>query len=548
MAWETPLSALLTKHGALVGAISVECAGPTNPVATGSAMTAAPRISGGRGVRAAQRLSAGDELLRVPSSCLLCGAEPEAVCVQLLHERARLDASPFFEYIRTLPVAYSTPLGWCEAQLQLLQCDRFIGRVKRERAELARRFARLEAQGALPRGSSLDDFTWAVGTVLSRSAFLPLEALPLEPTHDASASGGGGEDGGDCGGGGGRTAGDPPQNLERPTRVDHECANDSVDGEARLWRHGGLCLVPLGDMFNHSALSTARAVYDEASDCYVYIAGDDTKAGDEVFLNYGAHDDETLLLLYGFVPAENPLSRRVLGSSGAQALLLCDDDLRWLRRHALLSEWSVSANGPSFGLLAALRLLHASAAERERGAALSILEGERVSERCEVRALEHVIALIDVMAAEFGTTLDEDLRQRVDEQQVDGGCEGSTLRARPDCGNDDGGMTQTGCSATVSSAPAASRKRARTTCGPSGSADEMGLDLGITRAALPSYKQPRPRTLDRQPVLNEQPVVQSAASLAFAFRIAQKRTLRAARDAASQSLEHCKLKVRNAFE
>jgi len=68
-------------------------------------------------------------------------------------------------------------------------------------------------------------------------------------------------------------------------------------------------LVPLVDMCNHRAGSTAtlEIVEDDAGDAFYELrAGVATKAGDEVFINYGAKGNEELLRCHGFVIPNNP--------------------------------------------------------------------------------------------------------------------------------------------------------------------------------------------------------------------------------------------------
>jgi len=76
-------------------------------------------------------------------------------------------------------------------------------------------------------------------------------------------------------------------------------------GAAAGTRHEDrMTLCPLVDYFNHSSRASAcRATYSRAG--YTVTTTADVAAGDEVFVTYGAHSGDFLLVEYGFVPAEN---------------------------------------------------------------------------------------------------------------------------------------------------------------------------------------------------------------------------------------------------
>eukprot|EP00965_Chrysotila_dentata_P201377 6180534-Pleurochrysis_carterae.AAC.6 len=211
----------------------------------------------GRGVRATEDIKEGQLLLSVPRSLLVRPlppdtskgglAEQDGLCIQLLKEVLRGPDSLWACWISQLTDQLSHPLFWPEAELAEVQCSTLEAKLGEDRASLAARFR--SVQRHLPALSS-QQYTWALATVLSRSSYMPGDAH--EPADEAAL------------------------------------ANGDASGES-----GSCCLVPFGDMFNHDSLSAAVAEYDQLSQCYLYTAGDDIAKGEEVFLNYGAHDDAT---------------------------------------------------------------------------------------------------------------------------------------------------------------------------------------------------------------------------------------------------------------
>ena len=162
----------------------------------------------------------------------------------------------------------------------------------------------------------------------------------------------------------------------------------------RLPRRGGQgarqAIVPVGDLFNHSTTApNVAAAYDAAARAYVYTATQPIAAGDELLVSYGAHDNATLLKHYGFVPrGPNPHDRVAVALDDAA------DDGRlatgaaaraWLAEQGFDAGHALTHDGPSFELLAALRLRHATDDEYRNGAAFAIAEGEAVSDANEAR-------------------------------------------------------------------------------------------------------------------------------------------------------------------
>ncbi len=68
--------------------------------------------------------------------------------------------------------------------------------------------------------------------------------------------------------------------------------------------HDSLALAPYLDMFNHSP--NVQVETGIVGECYQIVAKNPTKKFDQVFINYGGHDNTKLYLEYGFVLDDNP--------------------------------------------------------------------------------------------------------------------------------------------------------------------------------------------------------------------------------------------------
>lgn len=66
-----------------------------------------------------------------------------------------------------------------------------------------------------------------------------------------------------------------------------------------------MALAPYLDMFNHSPNVDITAGFNKASQCYEICSKQSIKKYEQVFINYGAHDNQTLFLEYGFLTNKN---------------------------------------------------------------------------------------------------------------------------------------------------------------------------------------------------------------------------------------------------
>ena len=147
----------------------------------------------------------------------------------------------------------------------------------------------------------------------------------------------------------------------------------------------------------------------------MYTATQPIAAGDELLVSYGAHDNATLLKHYGFVPrGPNPHDRVAVALDHAPATNLATGAAAraWLAEQGFDSGHALTHDGPSFELLAALRLRHATDDEYRNGAAFAIAEGEAVSDANEARVWRAVGDLARALARPPSEV--EDDRRRID--------------------------------------------------------------------------------------------------------------------------------------
>lgn len=249
-----------------------------------------PASAATRGVFATSSIQEGALLLAVPGRLLMTAGvarkhgydgtdlpEADLICLALIGELRCAAASQWKPWLPTLPRSFDVPLLWEEADVRSLACPSLVVRLLRERAEARTRHA--AAVRAVPCGQeppTLAEYLWARAALESRGVF-----LDAEERHGASQ-----------------------------------------------W-----AIVPVGDMFNHAAQASVLAEYDEQTDAWRYTATRAVRAGEELHVTYGAHDDSVLLASYGFVPWANPHGRAAVCEA---SLGLTEEDATWLRDEGLL--------------------------------------------------------------------------------------------------------------------------------------------------------------------------------------------------------------------
>ncbi|XP_061483696.1 SET domain-containing protein 4 isoform X2 [Rhineura floridana] len=121
-------------------------------------------------------------------------------------------------------------------------------------------------------------------------------------------------------------------------------------------------LAPYLDLLNHNPAVQVKAAFNEKTKCYEIKTLSCCQKYKEVFICYGPHDNQRLLLEYGFVAIHNPHSTVHVGTDTLLKYLLAEDKqkqmkLSILREHKLLDNLTFGWDGPSWRLLTALKLL-----------------------------------------------------------------------------------------------------------------------------------------------------------------------------------------------
>ncbi|XP_035171632.1 SET domain-containing protein 4 [Oxyura jamaicensis] len=149
-------------------------------------------------------------------------------------------------------------------------------------------------------------------------------------------------------------------------------------------------LAPYLDLLNHSPNVQVKAAFNEQTRSYEIRTNSQCKKYEEVFICYGPHDNQRLLLEYGFVAIDNPHSTVYVSSDILLKYFPPLDKQRHaklsiLKDHDFLQNLTFGWDGPSWRLLTALKLLSLGADEFTCWR--RVLLGDVISARNEQRAL-----------------------------------------------------------------------------------------------------------------------------------------------------------------
>ncbi|KAF6121662.1 SET domain containing 4 [Phyllostomus discolor] len=150
-------------------------------------------------------------------------------------------------------------------------------------------------------------------------------------------------------------------------------------------------LAPYLDLLNHSPAVQVDAAFNEGTRCYEIRTGSRWGPREEVLICYGPHDNQRLLLEYGFVPPRNPHAC-VHVAQDVLVQYLPAADKQTGRKSSILEDHGFTENltfgwdGPSWRLLTALKLLCLRAEEFPRWK--KVLLGETVSDANEKTSLD----------------------------------------------------------------------------------------------------------------------------------------------------------------
>lgn len=338
----------------------------------------------GRGLMAAQLLQPGEPIISLPEACLLTTSTvltsylaeyihrwlPPvspllALCTFLVLERYLGDRSPWKPYLDVLPSAYDCPVYW-EAETVNYLPDPARQKAVEQRSALHEFYS-----AALPFLRSLnplfpevpeniltyDAVRWAWCTVNTRTVYMK--------------------------------------------HARRECFSAEQDVYA---------LAPYLDLLNHDAGVQVEAAFNEKTRCYEIRTMVPYRKHEQVFICYGHHDNQRLLLEYGFIAANNPhQSVYVPRDAILQYVSTKDKQLKkkWslLKENGFLENLTFGQDGPSWRLLTACRLLCLGADEFTYWK--QALLGSFVSESCERAAVELVRKICLRLLEQTSRALDE---------------------------------------------------------------------------------------------------------------------------------------------
>lgn len=124
-------------------------------------------------------------------------------------------------------------------------------------------------------------------------------------------------------------------------------------------------LAPYLDLLNHTHTAQVEAHLNQANGCYEIVTQVPYSQYEQVFINYGPHDNLKLYVEYGFILPENPhshvpvalpevvcVAKEVLGQDSSDF----GSKVHLISFHGLDKNLGVSAEGPTWGLEAAVTL------------------------------------------------------------------------------------------------------------------------------------------------------------------------------------------------
>ncbi|KAM8976988.1 SET domain-containing protein 4 [Pelodytes ibericus] len=321
----------------------------------------------GRGLATTGSLQPGDLIISLPEKCLITTdtalhsdlgkyirqwippvSPLLALCTFLLTERHAGDQSQWKPYLALLPQTYSCPAYW-EPELVDFLPEPAKQRALEQKAELHALYL-----SSLPFFKSLqplfcesvdhiltfDALRWAWCTVNTRTVYMK--------------------------------------------HTQKDCFSSEQDVYA---------LAPYLDLLNHSPLVQVDAAFNMENRRYEIRTKVQCRRHDQVFICYGPHDNQRLLVEYGFVAANNPHQSVYVTEEVILHLITCTDKQitkKWslLRENGFLENLTFGLDGASWRLLTVAKLLCLGA--EEFTCWKKVLLGSVVSESNERRCLELV--------------------------------------------------------------------------------------------------------------------------------------------------------------
>ncbi|XP_060496446.1 SET domain-containing protein 4 isoform X1 [Panthera onca] len=319
----------------------------------------------GRGLMSKTSLQEGQVIISLPESCLLTtdtvirsylGAyiakwrpPPSpllALCTFLVSEKHAGDQSVWKPYLEILPKAYTCPVC-LEPEVVKLFPQPLRAKAEEQRARVREFFS--SSRGFF---SSLQPlFSEAVGSIFSYRALLWAWC----------------------------TVNTRAVYVKHRRRRDFSAEPDTC------------ALAPYLDLLNHSPRVQVEAAFNEETRCYEIRTASSCRKHEEVFICYGPHDNQRLLLEYGFVSIHNPhacvyVSEDILVKYLPSADKQMNKKISILKDHDFIENLTFGWDGPSWRLLTALKLLCLEA--EEFTCWKKVLLGEIISDTNEKTSLD----------------------------------------------------------------------------------------------------------------------------------------------------------------
>ncbi|XP_012696234.2 SET domain-containing protein 4 [Clupea harengus] len=337
----------------------------------------------GRGLMATSPIKVNDMLISLPERCLLTTStvlrsylgeyikrwKPPvspvlALCAFLIAERHAGSLSKWKPYIDVLPQAYNCPAYFSDEVINLLPSGlRAKAQDQKERvwelhSSAATFFASLQPllQEPVVTVFSHDALRWAWCSVNTRTVYM---------RH--------------------------PQSPHLSTELDV------------------YALAPYLDLLNHCPKVQVTAEFSQANRCYEIRSVQGCRKFNQAFICYGPHDNQRLLLEYGFVAPSNP---HAVVYVDLGTLKLCFNDwdkqlpqkLLFLKEHDFLMNLTFGLDGPSWRLMTALRLL--SLKPEQYACWKTVLLGAAVSKDREEWTTQTALMLCKILLGESSMALE----------------------------------------------------------------------------------------------------------------------------------------------
>ncbi|KAM4607153.1 SET domain-containing protein 4 [Polymixia lowei] len=336
----------------------------------------------GRGLQAQNTVEPGQLLISLPESCLLTTStvldsylgqyikswKPRlspllALCVFLVCERHQGEDSDWFPYINVLPVTYTCPAYFSNDVMAVLPTS-----VQRRALE--------QRESVQEIHSSNEDFFRCLQPILNQPVE---EVLTYEALRWAWCS-----------------VNTRSVFLSRPPS--HFLSGQDV-----------YALAPFLDLLNHRPDVQVSASFSHVTGCYEIRSVAGIQRYQQAFINYGSHDNQRLLLEYGFIATGNPHSVVYVDTD-----LLCDilrgdrsldQKVKFLKENNFSHNLTVSSEGLSWRLMTVLRLLALPQTLYPQWKA--VLLGQAVCEEREQWSIQTGRALCQRLLQDTHTALDK---------------------------------------------------------------------------------------------------------------------------------------------